>query len=56
MRPRLSSLGARLLPNGILDAVVQIALMQATYMAYRVVRGWVDDPSGAAQAFPALDQ
>ncbi len=51
MRARLSSLGARLFPNGILDAVVQIALMQATYMAYRVVRGWVDDPQGAAVAF-----
>ena len=25
--------------------------MQATYMAYRVVRGWIDDPQGAAVAF-----
>jgi hypothetical protein len=51
MRPRLSTLRARLLPNGILDVVVQIALMQATYMAYRLVRGWIDDPQGAAVAF-----
>ncbi|MCU0258899.1 MAG: phosphatase PAP2 family protein, partial [Solirubrobacteraceae bacterium] len=51
MRPRLSALRARLLPNGILDVVVQIALMQATYMAYRLVRGWIDDPQGAAVAF-----
>ena len=48
---RLRSLYGRLLPNGVLDVLVQVALMQATYMAYRVVRGWIDDPQGAAVAF-----
>ena len=46
MVARLRSLQARLLPNGIFDVLVQVALMQATYMAYRLVRGWIDDPPG----------
>lgn len=51
MVARLRSLYGRLLPKGILDVLVQVALMQATYMAYRLVRGWIDDPQGAAIAF-----
>ena len=42
MVARLRSLYGRLLPNGIFDVLVQVALMQATYMAYRLVRGWID--------------
>jgi hypothetical protein len=51
VRARLQSLSGRVLPNGVLDVLVQVALMQATYMAYRIVRGWIDDPQGAAAAF-----
>ena len=51
MRARVSSLSGRFLPNGVLDVFVQVALMEATYMAYRLVRGWIDDPTGAAVAF-----
>ncbi len=51
MRARLKSFSERFLPNGVLDVFVQVALMQATYTAYRIVRGWSDDPSGAATAF-----
>ena len=51
MVARFRSLSGRLLPNGVFDVLVQVALMQATYMAYRLVRGWIDDPQGAAVAF-----
>ncbi len=51
MLARVRSLYGRLLPNGLLDVLVQVALMQVTYMAYRLVRGWIDDPQGAAIAF-----
>lgn len=51
MVARLRSYYGRFLPNGILDVLVQVALMQATYMAYRLVRGWIDDPQGASIAF-----
>ncbi len=51
MVARVRSLYGRLLPNGLLDVLVQVALMQVTYMAYRLVRGWIDDPQGAAIAF-----
>ena len=51
MVARFRSLSGRLLPNGIFDVLVQVALMQATYMAYRLVRGWIDDPQGASAAF-----
>ena len=51
MRARLQSFSGRFLPNGVLDVFVQVALMEATYMAYRLVRGWIDDPQGAAVAF-----
>ena len=51
MRSRFKSFSERFLPNGVLDVFVQVALMQVTYTAYRIVRGWVDDPTGAAVAF-----
>lgn len=51
MRARLQNVSERFLPNGVLDVVVQVALMQALYMAYRLVRGFVDDPQSAAAAF-----
>ena len=41
----------RFFPHGIGDVVLQVALFQLTYLAYRVVRGWVDDPQGASVAF-----
>ncbi len=41
----------RLLPRGIADVVLQVALFQAGYMVYRLIRGWIDDPQGAAVAF-----
>ncbi len=51
MRARIQTRLGRLLPHGPVDVLVQVALMWATYMAYRVVRGWIDDPQGAAAAF-----
>jgi PAP2 superfamily protein len=51
MRARLMSIQARALPHGPLDAVRQIALFALAYYAYRLVRGQVDDPTGAAVAF-----
>src|SRR5919107_3000734 len=51
MLARLLSLQARLLPRGPLDVVRQVLLFAAAYYAYRVVRGAVDDPVGAAVAF-----
>lgn len=41
----------RLFPRGIGDVVLQVALFQLAYMAYRIVRGWIDDPQGASIAF-----
>lgn len=41
----------RLFPRGIGDVALQVALLQLAYMAYRVVRGWIDDPQGASIAF-----
>ena len=41
----------RLFPRGIGDVVLQVALFQLAYMAYRLVRGWIDDPQGASIAF-----
>ena len=41
----------RLFPRGIVDVVLQVALLQLAYMAYRLVRGWIDDPQGATIAF-----
>jgi hypothetical protein len=51
MGPRLRQLPARALPNGIVDLLRQIAFMAAAYLAYRLVRGAIDDPQGAAVAF-----
>ena len=41
----------RLFPRGLFDVVLQVALFQLAYMAYRVVRGSIDDPQGATIAF-----
>jgi hypothetical protein len=46
-----SSLRTRLLPRGPLDLAGQLALFAVAYYAYRVTRGWIDDPQGAAVAF-----
>jgi len=51
MLARLRSLQARLLPRGPLDVVRQVLLFAAAYYGYRLVRGAVDDPVGAAVAF-----
>ena len=51
MLARARSLQARLLPNGILDVLRQVLLFAAAYYAYRLVRGWMDDPNGAQTAF-----
>ena len=48
---RARSLQARLLPHGLLDVVRQVLLFAAAYYAYRLVRGWIDDPQGATVAF-----
>ena len=44
---RARSLQARLLPHGALDVVRQVLLFAAAYYAYRLVRGWIDDPAYA---------
>jgi hypothetical protein len=46
-----SPLQARLLPRGPVDVLRQVLLFVLAYYAYRLVRGWVDDPMGAALAF-----
>jgi PAP2 superfamily len=51
MLARLRSLQARLLPRGLFDVVRQVLLFAAAYYGYRLVRGAVDDPLGAAVAF-----
>src|SRR3954468_20824655 len=51
MPARLRSLQARLLPCGLVDVVRQGALFALAYYGYRLVRGTVDDPVGAAVAF-----
>jgi membrane-associated phospholipid phosphatase len=48
---RARSIQARLLPNGILDVLRQVLLFAIAYYGYRLVRGWIDAPDGAAQAF-----
>jgi len=48
---RARSLQARFLPHGLLDVVRQVLLFAAAYYAYRLVRGWIDDPQGATVAF-----
>src|SRR3954463_11474247 len=51
MLARLQLLQARLLPRGPLDVVRQVLLFALAYYGYRIVRGTVDDPVGAAVAF-----
>jgi PAP2 superfamily len=51
MPARLRSLQARLLPCGLVDVVRQVLLFALAYYGYRIVRGTVDDPVGAAVAF-----
>jgi hypothetical protein len=51
MPARLRSLPALLLPRGPVDVVRQVLLFAIAYYGYRVVRGAVDDPVGAAVAF-----
>ena len=51
MRVRLRQLSTRAFPNGPLDLARQIAFMWLAYTLYRWVRGYVDDPAGAAIAF-----
>ena len=45
------SLQARLLPAGPLDALRQVLLIASGYYAYRLTRGFVDDPTSAVVAF-----
>jgi membrane-associated phospholipid phosphatase len=51
MLARLRSIEARLLPRGLMDVVRQVLLFALAYYGYRLVRGTVDDPVGAAVAF-----
>jgi PAP2 superfamily len=51
MLARLHLLQARLLPRGPVDAARQVLLFGMAYYGYRLVRGAVDDPVGAAVAF-----
>jgi membrane-associated phospholipid phosphatase len=41
----------RRLPRGVPDLALQFALCEVGYMLYRLVRGWIDQPNGAAAAF-----
>jgi hypothetical protein len=51
MLARLNTVQARLLPRGPVDVVRQVLLFGIAYYGYRLVRGTVDDPVGAAVAF-----
>src|SRR5262245_49307839 len=51
LQTRARALQARLLPHGPIDVVRQVLLFAFAYYAYRVVRGAIDDPQGAAVAF-----
>ena len=51
MLARLRTLYAWLLPRGPLDVMRQVLLFGIAYYGYRMVRGTVDDPVGAATAF-----
>src|SRR4051794_3649535 len=42
---------ARFLPQGPLDALRQVLLLTAGYLAYRLTRGAVDDPTNVVVAF-----
>lgn len=41
----------RVFPNGPFDVLRQVALFAAAYYIYRLTRGAIDDPQGAATAF-----
>jgi hypothetical protein len=51
MVARAQSVQARLLPRGPLDALWQVLLVASGYYAYRLTRGFVDDPTSAVVAF-----
>ena len=51
MPTRLLAMRSRLFPRGVFDVVLQIALFFAMYYTYRLLRGAIDDPAGAAVAF-----
>jgi hypothetical protein len=51
MLSRLQAARVRFLPHGPLDVVWQVALFAFAYYGYRITRGWIDDPQGAAVAF-----
>lgn len=51
MLARLRTLYASLLPRGLIDVLRQVLLFGIAYYGYRMVRGTVDDPVGAATAF-----
>src|SRR3954452_15464996 len=56
MQGRRHAIAARVFPHGPLDVLRQVALFAAAYYAYRLTRGAIDDPQGAATAFsPARD-
>ncbi|MHB8241211.1 MAG: phosphatase PAP2 family protein [Solirubrobacteraceae bacterium] len=50
MLARARSLQARVLPHGWLDALRQVSLFAAAYVAYRIVRGMVEGNANAAFA------
>ncbi|MGZ4269739.1 MAG: phosphatase PAP2 family protein [Solirubrobacteraceae bacterium] len=51
MLSRLRTARTRFLPHGPLDVIWQVALFAVAYYGYRITRGWIDDPQGAAVAF-----
>ncbi len=51
MLARVLDFRTRLFPRGVFDVVVQVAIFFAMYYAYRMLRGAIDDPAGAAVAF-----
>lgn len=51
MLARVLDLRTRLFPRGVFDVVVQVAIFFAMYYAYRMLRGAIDNPEGAAVAF-----
>lgn len=51
VRAVLRSSYARVFPQGPLDVLRQVVLFATAYYAYRLTRGWIDGPQGAAIAF-----
>lgn len=51
MLVRVLDYRTRLFPRGVLDVAVQVAIFFAMYYAYRMLRGAIDNPEGAAIAF-----